>query len=211
MFCQKCGNKIEENAVFCSRCGAKQPIVDVVEQSIDNAAISLGAKDDVTVMPIETATKAYELLKENAALCPEIKSFLLKEDRSTAVVVGKINQYSIRISNGQIGLNSFPVFPFVIPMCLCILGVILLMVTMYMRGFNEEFMLIVVLFTLLSGLSGIGVSVFGNKEKKIVWPFIKKVLGQPKYIEQFQHIEIFTYSLFVFGGIGYMIIFGLLQ
>lgn len=188
MFCQKCGNKLEENIAFCPRCGARLPIADAVEWPVGNVAILDGKKADEIVQSIKTASKACKLLRENAALCQKIQSFTIKEYRSKAVVVGKINKYSIQILNGQIGLNWFPVFPFVLPIIAFILSIVL----------YAEVSAFGIVLMLLSGLSGIGVSVFGNKEKKIVLPFIRKALGQPKYIEQATHIEMIAYSMVVF-------------
>lgn len=195
MFCQKCGNKIEDNAAFCPRCGAKQPAAHVREQTINNVAISAGKKADETVQSIKTATKVCSLLRENAPLCPEIQSFTIKEYRTSAVVVGKIYWYSIQVLNGQIGFNWYPVVPFILPAVFFILSVVLIVIKPVYGS----------VLMLLSGLSGIGVSVFGDKEKDLVLPFIRKALGQSKYTEQFQYIEIISYSIAVYAGFRMML------
>lgn len=216
MFCQKCGTKLEENAVFCPACGARRSVADAAEKTMDNPAASAQNKDGETAKQADTAREAYELLRERAALCPEVRSVALAEHRDTAVVVGKINRYSARFLNDQIGLNSFPVFPFVIPNVLCILSVVMFFVGGYMSIdyptstilgiYGEELILPACILALLAGLSGIGVSVFGNKEKKIILPFVRKVLGRPRYIEQFNHIEMVVYTVFVIvGGLGLLI------
>lgn len=200
MFCQKCGNKLEENIAFCPRCGVRLPVANAAKQPINYVVILDEKKADKTVQPIDTATKAYELLQKNATLCPEVRSLVLEEHRSTAVVVGKINKYSVLVMNGQIGLDSFPVFPFVIPMWLCCLSEVLSLALAYIMSTYyysdvSKFMLPNMLLGVLSALSGIGVSVFGNKEKKIVLSFIRKTLSQPKYIEHFSYTEMVTYSV----------------
>lgn len=207
MFCQKCGNKLKENITFCPKCGVRLPVADAVKQPIDNTAILDGRKADKTLQPINTAKKAYELLQENAAFCPKVKSFVLKENRNTVVAAGKINRYSVLVLHGQIGLNSFPVFPFVIPMWLAGLSEVLLVIAM--RFYVEELMLPIAFFMLLSGLSGLGVSVFGNKEKRIVLSFIRKVLGRPRYIEGFPQ-EILIYSIVALCGVSFLVSYGFL-
>lgn len=182
MFCQKCGNKLEEKAIFCSKCGTRLSVA-AAGQSADNQIVSNRQKAEDTAQPavdypcIQTHAKASEMLRENAALCPEVKKVLTDESRSAAVAEGRFNRYTVKVLNGQIGLNSFPVFPFVIPMALCILSVVFLITAMYMSVYSgdftflglygEELMLPIEIFMLLSGLSGIGVSVFANKEKRL--------------------------------------------
>lgn len=202
MFCQKCGNKLEDNVVFCPKCGTKLSVAEE-ELSAGSPVMATGKKADKGETPtpvqpyIYTVATAYEMLKENAALCPEIET-VQKNERSSAVVVkGKFNRYTVKILDGQSSLNSFPVFPFVLPAVLCMLGTVFFFID---SSYRENFSLPAAIFMLLSGLSGIGVSVFANKEKKAVLPFIRKTLAQPRYTEQFQHIEMFTYSIFVFCG-----------
>lgn len=214
MFCQKCGNKLEDNVVFCPKCGTKRSVAEA-KLPAGSPVMATEKKADEGEMPtpeqpcIYTVATAYEMLQKNEALCPEIET-VQKKERSRAVVVkGKFNRYTVKISDGQIGLNSFPVFPFVIPMVLCIIGTVLWGVAAYMIGYvllyrDDFFMLLgrlAEILCLLSGLAGIGVSVFANKEKKAVLPFIRKTLAQSRYTEQFQHIEMLTYSIFVFSSL----------
>lgn len=216
MFCQKCGSKLEDNVVFCPKCGTKLSVAEA-ELPAGSPVMATGKKADEGEIPtpkqpyIYTVATACEMLQKNAALCPEIET-IQKNERSSAVVVkGKFNRYTVKISDGQSGLNSFPVFPFVIPMVLCILGAVFLMVALHIyTSYRENFILPVAIFMLLSGLFGIGVSVFANKEKKAVLPFIRKTLAQPRYTEQFQHIEMLTYSIFVFCGF-FFLSFGLMS
>lgn len=216
MYCSICGTEVKEGAAFCQKCGARliesrNSVEASAAEYIDGKVISNGNKDGETAQQAATAREAYELLRKNAALCPEVRTVALAEHRDTAVVVGKINRYSARFLNGQVGLNSFPVFPFVIPNVLVCLSTIMLFVGGYMSIdyststilgiYGEDLILPALILMLLAGLSGIGVSVFGNKEKKIVLPFIRKVLGRPKYIEQFEHIEMILYSTFAIVGL----------
>lgn len=46
MFCQKCGNKLDENIVFCPKCGERQPVTDATEKTTDNATMPDGKKAD---------------------------------------------------------------------------------------------------------------------------------------------------------------------
>lgn len=173
MFCRKCGNKLEDNVVFCPKCGTKRSVAEA-ELPANSPVMATEKKADEGETPtseqpcIYTVAAVYEMLQENAAFCPEIETVQKNERGSAVVVKGKFNRYTVKISDVQIGLNSFPVFPFVIPMVLCILGTVFLFYMMYIDIlYRENFTLPAAVFMFLSGLSGIGVSVFANKEKRL--------------------------------------------
>lgn len=218
MFCQKCGYKLEENIAFCPKCGERQPVADGVGQSTGNSAASDGKNAGETVPRIQTATEAYELLKENEALCPEIKATVLGEYHNVAVVVavGKVYRYHVEVMHDKIRINASPKFPYVIPYVLSVLSVVLMMVVScayeyYRWWYGVELVeLSISFFGLLSALYGIGVSVFGNKEKKNVLPFIRKVLGQSKYVEPPLYFEVILFSVLAFLHICLMVGFGLM-
>lgn len=198
MFCQKCGNKLEEDAVFCTRCGTKQPVEIKAEQAVECNAGSTEQKAEKQALPVhsrKTLKKVYDQMRENAARCPEIRSVALKESSSEVVVAGKYNKYFILVSDNPISLGLSPGIPLAIPVTLCLV--------LYFAGlcFDTPVFWGVWGLGILSNLYGYYIASATNKEREAVLPFMKAVLGQTKYIEPSGRPEIIICSIFMFLGV----------
>lgn len=201
MFCQKCGNTVEENAVFCPRCGARQPVEIKMEQTVEGIAESTEQKIEKPALPIHSRKKlkkVYEQMRENFALCPEIKSVVLKDSSSEVVAAGRYNKYVILVSDNPISLGSSPGIPLAIPVILCLV----LYCVCFLTCFSDTPVFWGVWgLGILSNLYGYYISAAINKERKTVMSFIKTVLGQQKYIEPSGRLEIMICSMYMFLGV----------
>lgn len=119
MFCKKCGTKAVDGAVFCQNCGAMliqggaeaqvsdgESIQDAGEMSISPT----GAISEVNQKSVRTSPAAMEmgqeidicvLLKENAKLCPAIKS--VKQIKGGVCLHGKIFSHFVRTDVAHAG------------------------------------------------------------------------------------------------------------
>lgn len=204
MFCQKCGNKVDENTVFCPRCGARQPVGVKMEHGIESTNESAEQKAEKPPLPThnrKTLRKVYEQLQEKAALCPEIESVVLKDSGSEVVVTGKYSKYRVLISGNLINLGLtmgiqltiYTVLPLV-AYNLCLLFL-----------FSDTFVFWGVWgLAILLNLYGYHIAAVGQRERETVMSFIKTVLNQPKYIEPSGHPEKFFCRMSVFVGILYL-------
>lgn len=204
MFCQKCGNILGENIVFCPKCGARQPVEVKIEQAVESTVKPPEQKAEKLALPPhsrKTLKKVYEQLQRNVVLCPEINSVVLKDSRSEVAVAGKYNKYTILVSDNPISLSYTPGIPLAISFTICFV--------LYVVGF-------VFLDTpVFVGIWGLAISLnlysyriaaAGRNEKKTVMSFIKAVLEQPKYIETPAGLEILLWSMEMFIGVMVMVV-----
>ncbi|MBD5459657.1 MAG: zinc-ribbon domain-containing protein [Lachnospiraceae bacterium] len=210
MFCQKCGNKLEENVIFCPRCGARQPVDAKTEQAVENAVKPPEQKDEKTVLPPhgpKTLLKVYEQMQKKAALCPEIKSVVRKDSRSWVVVEGKYNQYKILVPNNHnpVSLYYTPGSPLAILITICfvlyIADVLIFRDTLFLAGIWG--------MAIAVNLYGYRIAAAGCKEKKTVMSFIKDTLELSKYTETPAGFEIFMCSMTMFIGVLGIVCYGM--
>lgn len=202
MFCQKCGNKVEDTAVCCPNCGARQPVEEKIEQAVENAVKPPERKDEKTALPPhspKTLLKVYEQMQKNVVLCPEIKSVARKDSRNWVVAEGKYNQYKILVPNDHnpVSLYYSPGSPLAIPITICFV--------LYIAGFlifwdTFVFAGIWVLAAALN-LYGYRVAADGRKEKKTVMSFIKDALELSEYTEAPAGLEILICSMVMLIGV----------
>lgn len=204
MFCQKCGNELAENIVFCPRCGARQPVEVKTEKAVENAVRPSEETAEKPTLPTHSRKilrKAYEQLRENTGLCPEIKSVVLKDSSSAVVAAGKYNNYTISVLDNLISLGSLPGISLMIPVILCLVlycGCFCFIDTAVFWGVWG--------LGMLSNLYGYYISAAIKKERKTVISFLKTALGQPKYIEPSGRPEIIICSIFMFLGVICMVL-----
>lgn len=202
MFCQKCGNKVEDTAVYCPNCGARQPVEVKIEQALENTVKPPEQKDEKPALPPhsrKTLPKVYEQMQKNMALCPEIKSVVRKDSHNWVVAEGKYNQYKILVLNDHnpISLYYTPGTPLAIPITICFI--------LYIAGFFIFGNMLV-----FAGIWGLAIAVnlysyriaaAGQKEKKTVMSFIKHALELSAYTESPAGFEIFICSMVMLIGI----------
>ncbi len=200
MFCQKCGNRIEENIVFCPKCGARQPVGVKIEQTVESIVKSPEQKVEKPALSPhsrKTLKKVYELLQKNVSLCPEIKSVVLKDSRSEIAVAGEYNKYKILVSDNPISLSYTPGIPLAIPLTICL---VLYCIAGFM--FLDGLVFVEILGPAIAlNLYGYRIAAAGRKEKKTVMSFIKAVLEQSKYIETPAGLEICLCSIEMLIGV----------
>lgn len=223
MFCQKCGTKVLNGAVFCGECGSKLMISDVRSTTLKRSA------QTDTLEPVEpivsemqntyaptSAREVYDSLSEKASRCSKIKKITFRENKGMTILEGKIYRYFVRFSQGNHESTAIPQFPFSIPMGILAGAVADVTYTFtwnsaegYGTDFSESyFMLGILLF--LGGLLGAIISMaLGNREKKEVATFIEEVLAKKTCIKG-PVIYAIVYFVAAFAGATVLTI-GLLQ
>ena len=75
MFCQKCGNKLDDNAKFCTRCGTPTSI------SLNEVKNSENKSNRNTSSPLDTDTEDYIYIPPNLSALKKILRFMLMINR----------------------------------------------------------------------------------------------------------------------------------
>jgi hypothetical protein len=107
MFCHKCGSTIVEGSEFCIKCGTKAVIKETATPPAPSIpSVSLGQElPELTSTP-NTNADAYERLRSNLPSCPKIKIIKLNENAGFVMMKGKLCNYTVTVTNGNVGVES---------------------------------------------------------------------------------------------------------
>lgn len=206
VFCEKCGaklmaateNPVEGRSAQTDMHEASDPMASESSKAVGGVPPEIAKPDKPMVSGMQSsngmsgqtaletentyepvlAGDVYDLLRESAQDCPEIKKVDFQQKSGITTLKGKKNRYFVGYSNGFYKLSVCPVFLFSIHRVIFWFAVCLTLFLLAEGGDLEEIYPLIGGCLLIGGLGGIISEVICRGERKKIAPFIQKSLSK---------------------------------
>ena len=190
-FCQKCGTKlIKVEAAHQTPADPIPATPKPIEPSVQSPPVTPIVTPSQQAVPSSQSSapsastgtsEIYKLLKEGVSHCPKVKAVTPATKGNATLIKGSVYIYIVNTVSGQIKLGRTMTKPFMIPLAI-IVGFLAWVVSgigwemMEGRVYMHDYVIPLAIGLSAIGLFGVVVTIFGEKESKVVLPDIRKVL-----------------------------------